>query len=186
MFRLIGHRASWVQTKKFLLPIPSTIMMLNALVALATLLVYWFANRIRAAASGIRATAILPVLANMTLLIPMVPGVQSASYLVTRDIRACLAESKWSHLFRTKNEAAIRSIQDTLHCCGFNSMHDRAWPFPSKSIDAHTCERTTGFAVSCGSSWQHEFLIAAGLNLAASVVLEVLLVRISLPITSSS
>lgn len=45
---------------------------------------------------------------------------------------SCQLETQWLALFRHKNSASIRNIQDRFDCCGFKSVLDKAWPFPSK------------------------------------------------------
>jgi hypothetical protein len=75
------------------------------------------------------------------------------TYAFPADVRYCRAELIWEQLFRSKNEATIRSLQNQMRCCGFNSMRDRAWPFPARNVDARTCERTLGFSTNCGLLW---------------------------------
>jgi hypothetical protein len=42
---------------------------------------------------------------------------------------SCFLFNTWTRLFQAKDERTIRHIQDTLECCGFKTVNDRAWPF---------------------------------------------------------
>jgi hypothetical protein len=103
-------------------------------------------------------------------LLPIILVTLSALYAVPSDLRTCNSETQWVRMFRGKDGAAIRSIQDGLHCCGFNSLHDRAWPFPSRENDARTCERTQGYIIPCAGIWEKQTLIAGVLSLVANVL----------------
>jgi hypothetical protein len=76
---------------------------------------------------------------------------------------SCSLENQWSYLFRLKDAAAIRAIQDTLRCYGFNSMRDLAWPFPSKDVTAIECERTQDYRIRCLEGWRRQESTVAGL-----------------------
>ena len=103
-------------------------------------------------------------------LLPLTLAALSAIYAAPSDLRTCSSELQWARMFRRKNEEAIRFIQDQLRCCGFNSMHDRSWPFPAQNTDARTCERTQGYVVNSGDLWRTQASIAAVLSLVASVL----------------
>ncbi|EXJ77236.1 hypothetical protein A1O3_10394 [Capronia epimyces CBS 606.96] len=83
---------------------------------------------------------------------------------------SCALESQWTAMFRRKDERAIRAIQTALHCCGFNSPHDRAWPFPSRGVDAHACEVALGYDRRCVDPWRrHEVRVAVMVGVASLV-----------------
>lgn len=108
--------------------------------------------------------ALLMISAYCATSFPLVLATLSAVYAIRSDLRTCSSETQWAHMFRRKDEPAIRSIQDRLHCCGFNSVHDRAWPFPSRNNDARTCERTQGYVISCAGMWAKHTTNAAVLG----------------------
>ena len=116
------------------------------------------------------------LLAYIVHLIPMISMVWSATHAFPTDIRVSRTELQWKHWFQSKNEAAIRSIQIHFHCCGLNSMRDRAWPFPSHDVDATTCERTSGFSTACGPLWQEQLRAAVTLSMISSILVHLLLV----------
>lgn len=99
---------------------------------------------------------------------PLVLLALSAVYVIPSDLRTCSSETQWAHMFRRKDEAAISFIQHRLHCCGFNSVQDRAWPFPSRGIDARACEQTQGYLVPCVETWGKQAAMAAALGGLAS------------------
>ncbi|EXJ65832.1 uncharacterized protein A1O5_11073, partial [Cladophialophora psammophila CBS 110553] len=84
-------------------------------------------------------------------------------YAVPSDILSCGLESQWTRLFRAKNEDAVRGIENAFRCCGFNSLHDRAWPFPSQDVDVRACERSLGYTRRCVDPWRNQEQVAAGL-----------------------
>ena len=86
------------------------------------------------------------------------------------DFRAFEAESEWTRLFRSKNEAIVVSVQNALHCCGYNSMRDRAAPFPSHEFDATTCEKTSGFSTHCALLWQDHIEKVEILNMVSGIL----------------
>lgn len=66
----------------------------------------------------------------------------------------CAIERRWRSLFESKNEGAIRRIQDALDCCGLRTTVDQAWPFPGKEVPATACQDQTGRKRSCEGGWE--------------------------------
>ncbi|TVY78436.1 hypothetical protein LSUE1_G007220 [Lachnellula suecica] len=79
---------------------------------------------------------------------------------------SCDLNSKWQSLFQTKNIRAISAIQDSLQCCGFNSVKDRSFPFGQPS----TCAKDYGRSQSCAGKWRRAEQVNAGLLLLVAVV----------------
>lgn len=88
-----------------------------------------------------------PVIAVLSLV--DISLVASAATAVTSISLNCSLSETWSHLFRSKNAAAIRTIQDTLACCGFQSPRDQAYPFPDHNHGADACLATFNRDVPC-------------------------------------
>jgi len=82
----------------------------------------------------------------------------------------CGLDERWLHLFRSKNGNAIRRIQDAYQCCGLHSTHDKAFPFPSKSVGIDACAKTFGRQKSCFGDWRQDEQIMAGLLLLVTVL----------------
>ncbi|KAG6003222.1 hypothetical protein E4U21_002254 [Claviceps maximensis] len=74
------------------------------------------------------------------------------SNVVPSAVRTCLLSTIWQRLFRHHDADAIRRIQDEFHCCGFNTVRDRAWPFPDHK-SAGRCADMYGREVSCAQPW---------------------------------
>ena len=103
------------------------------------------------------------VSAHLFTMLPLVLIVLSFVFGVPTPLLTCSLESRWQHLFRIKDDRAIRAIQDTLRCCGLNSIRDRAWPFPSNGVDARACETTQGWNIRCLDPWRRQEATAAGM-----------------------
>jgi hypothetical protein len=66
----------------------------------------------------------------------------------------CNLNDRWLSLYRAKDGDAIRTIQDTLKCCGLHKTYDKAFPFPDKEHDIHSCEERFGWSQSCFEGWR--------------------------------
>lgn len=111
-----------------------------------------------------------PLLRSALPYAPFLIVVLSAVYLFPSDLISCSLEQRWARLFRIKNGAAIRAIQNQLRCCGFNSLHDRAWPFPSHDVNADACVRTQGYTQRCADVWHRQQSAAAAMTLVAGLL----------------
>lgn len=96
-------------------------------------------------------------------LVPIILLVLSTVFGLPTSLFTCSLERQWQYLFQIKDDQAIRAIQDTLRCCGLNSVRDRAWPFHSNSTDAGACVRTQGWNIRCLEPWQRQESTAAGM-----------------------
>ncbi|KAF2263247.1 hypothetical protein CC78DRAFT_289082 [Lojkania enalia] len=75
----------------------------------------------------------------------------------------CSLRNRWQRLYTTKDEEAVRVIQNAFNCCGLLNSHDRAWPFPDRSHDAYSCENAFGRTVGCIKPWKAEEQNMAGI-----------------------
>ncbi|ATY63941.1 tetraspanin Tsp3 [Cordyceps militaris] len=64
------------------------------------------------------------------------------------DARDCLLSTIWQRLFSRHDAESLRRIQDAYQCCGYNTVRDRAWPFPNHQT-ARTCEEMYGRTLAC-------------------------------------
>lgn len=66
-------------------------------------------------------------------------------------------EEQWALLYR-KDQNAIKRIQDTFECCGFNTTVVRAWPFLHRNLaDTYgedQCEMMYKRAMPCVGPWR--------------------------------
>lgn len=111
----------------------------------------------------------LAALTALTIYITVVATL-SGTFLPSRDPTTCFLENQWRHLFQNKDERRIRTIQDTFSCCGFRTVLDMPWPFPSRhhGVEAATCTRQTQRKSSCLAPWMSEQQAAAGILLAVA------------------
>jgi len=124
---------------------------------------------------------------------PLIYETIIATLSITYMFPGCSLEDKWKQLYSNRDANAIRSIQDRFDCCGFNSVNDRAWPFPyGRPEDGHgsdQCKRTYGRARSCRGPWQQQEKINASLFFTVAIfifVIKALVVIVRLRARSSS
>ncbi|RKU44755.1 hypothetical protein DL546_005634 [Coniochaeta pulveracea] len=86
----------------------------------------------------------------------------------------CLLSTRWQKLWSDHDSAAVRRIQDTWDCCGFNSIKDRAWPFPHKGSPQPDCATQWGRTIACGQPWGGAMRQSAGLEFGIVVVVSLL------------
>lgn len=92
------------------------------------------------------------------------------THMVPPSDLSCHLERRWTLLFSNKNADVIRRIQDRHQCCGFNSVRDRAWPFPGGGRTAEACQEAFGRERSCFGGWRQDEQITGGLMLLVAVV----------------
>ncbi|OQV07814.1 hypothetical protein CLAIMM_12187 [Cladophialophora immunda] len=156
---------SWARITYLSLPFPLAFPVLSTITALIGPFAMAFAAKAKT-----RTLAILaPYFRYFLPFLPFAIFILSLVYGVPSDIMSCSLESQWTNLFRAKNEDAVRGIENALRCCGFNSLQDRAWPFPSHDVDVRACERTLGYTRRCVDPWRNQEQVAVGLIAVASL-----------------
>ncbi|OLN87159.1 hypothetical protein CCHL11_03647, partial [Colletotrichum chlorophyti] len=94
----------------------------------------------------------------------------------------CSLSTTWQRMFAAKDEYSIRRIQDSLNCCGLNSVKDRAWPF-----DADVqCPQRFGRDTPCMGRWRETTMRNAAIDLAIVLAVGVLQVLTLLFMQSAS
>ncbi|KAG9257514.1 uncharacterized protein F5Z01DRAFT_671111 [Emericellopsis atlantica] len=93
---------------------------------------------------------------------------------VPSQAMSCILGNEWMARFRAHDANTIRRVQDMLECCGFNSVKDRAYPFPRGAPS--TCADTYGRTVACRVPLERAVRVSAGVDL--GVVLAVGLLQI--------
>lgn len=102
--------------------------------------------------------------------------------MVPSEVRDCALSGHWQHLFRDKDAAAIKSIQDALNCCGFRSVKDMAWPFPPAEV---RCAARFERDLACQQPWTQALRRSAGGDFGVVLVVGLLQARPSLFFFSS-
>lgn len=141
------------------------------------LAICWRCNAITSLMKHRSAAVAVAVFVYILLASLLVLSVFSGQSVFPNELETIRTENRWSQWFRSKDADSIQSIQNLLHCCGFNSMRDRAYPFPSKKFNATECERNSGFSTHCGPLWRDQLQTAASLSLTASILEHLILVR---------
>jgi len=80
----------------------------------------------------------------------------------------CGLRDKWTKMFQAKDEDAIRTIQDSLKCCGFNTVKHMAYPFEGSK--ASTCAETFKRSQRCLEPWKQAEQANAGWLLLVAVI----------------
>lgn len=88
--------------------------------------------------------------------------------------------SQWLGLWRDKNGEAIRMIQDTLNCCGLNTLKDRAYPIS----DPRTCAAMFGRNQVCREPWRSALRSSAGADFGIVIAVGLLQVSCLTPLFS--
>lgn len=158
---------------------PLTILLLLLpLFGAANTLFYHYAFRVHNPSRRNRGLAV--VLQGFQAIFTIVLATLFFSGVLPSAARSCLLSTTWQRLFSAHDAASIRRTQDAFNCCGFNTVRDRAWPFPNQH-GSGSCVETYGRNVACVGPWQMalqrnsslEFAIAiaVGLLQASSVLL---------------
>ncbi|GAT31004.1 tetraspanin Tsp3 [Aspergillus luchuensis] len=85
-------------------------------------------------------------------------------------VASTVAAAEWQAYFRAKDAQPIRAIQDEFRCCGFRSIHDRAWPFKDKTTGDDACEVQFNYGTSCLVPWRQQQQSASWMVFAAAIL----------------
>lgn len=173
-----ANRGSWTWSlcSNLSLPLPTWLPMAVLFLPIAFSFCIYLAVFLRDKGSAIFKT--LPVaLVYAAASVLIVLFTLSCVYFAPNHLRALSLEWKWSELFRAKDETSVQLIQAQLECCGLNNMHDRAWPFPAKGVDAYECERSQGWDKSCLNIWKENLIVASSLTGISSIAGFICVVR---------
>ncbi|OAA79090.1 tetraspanin Tsp3 [Akanthomyces lecanii RCEF 1005] len=86
----------------------------------------------------------------------------------------CVLDAEWQALYAARDGESIRFVQDTLRCCGYAAVDDRAFPF--QSLIRQTCAEIYGRDRACQGPWRGAMETHSGI--AFGVVLAVGLMQI--------
>lgn len=102
-----------------------------------------------------------------------------ARNLISSSGNECLLSMTWQRLFSDHDAMSIRRIQDTLVCCGYNTLQDRAWPFPDHN-NAQQCERMYDRTTPCGQRVMATFQVYSGVKIIILLLVGILQVGIKI------
>lgn len=66
----------------------------------------------------------------------------------------CVLAGEWEDLYAARDGESIRFVQDTLRCCGYAGVDDRAFPFVEAGGSNETCAEVYGRERSCKAPWR--------------------------------
>nr|ABY71842.1 tetraspanin [Podospora anserina] len=91
---------------------------------------------------------------------------------LTSPYLPCALQTTWRSLWTSHSATPIRTIQDSLSCCGFKSTKDMAWPFPSSGNngDVSSCEKQFNRHTPCAGPWEDALNKTTGVELGVVVV----------------
>ncbi|KAB5585578.1 hypothetical protein GE09DRAFT_30202 [Coniochaeta sp. 2T2.1] len=145
--------------------------------------VYFSATSSRPLPSTSRRAALPPTLQIIQTVLTTVLLTTFSSTLLPSQTNQCSLSTRWQTLWQRHDADTIRRIQDALGCCGFNSVKDRAWPFPNKNNPQPGCAAQFGRTASCAVPWGREMRSTAGVEVGVVLgvgllqLLNVLLIR---------
>lgn len=107
------------------------------------------------------------------------------SDIIPSATRQCLLSTRWQRLWTGHDAAAIRRIQDTFDCCGFNSVRDRAWPFPNRNNPQPGCAAQFGRTAACAGPWSRALQTVGGVEFGVVAAVGMLQVSFFFPTLQS-
>lgn len=124
----------------------------------------WFQRVIPGALQGLQAACTIALAA--VLIGGFVPS-------AARDY---VLDATWTALYDARDSESIRFVQDTLGCCGYEDVDDRAFPF--QSLIQQTCSEIWGRNRSCKVPWRGALATHSGIAFGVVVAVAVMQVRI--------
>ena len=175
---------AWARTTTLYLPLPislsATTTILPILTPILLFLARFLSNQSTTGANTptFRNRFITSVISYLLTILPSGLATLALTYLFAPDLLVCQLNNQWQSYYHNKDSRAIRAIQDSLHCCGFRSVKDRAWPFKDRTHDDDACVEQIGYARACLGPWEQEDKGAAWMVLWAAVL--ILVVKVCL------
>lgn len=114
---------------------------------------------------------VLQVVSAIFLVYETVLATLAGTHLAPAGSLDCALREQWLALYRSKDAASIRAVQDRYNCCGLASMRDMAWPFPSASghETVDSCLERYQRDTPCLELWRDAERRVAGILLAVAL-----------------
>ncbi|KAE8310799.1 hypothetical protein BDV41DRAFT_566254 [Aspergillus transmontanensis] len=173
---------AWARTTTLYLPLPislsATTTILPILTPILLFLARFLSNQSTTGANTptFRNRFITSLISYLLTILPSGLATLALTYLFAPDLLVCQLNNQWQSYYHNKDSRAIRAIQDSLHCCGFRSVKDRAWPFKDRTHGDDACVRQIGYDRACLGPWEQEDKSAAWMVFWAAVL--VLVVKV--------
>ncbi|KAE8135453.1 hypothetical protein BDV38DRAFT_272800 [Aspergillus pseudotamarii] len=176
------NRIAWARTTSLYLPLPISLSATTTILPILTPILLFlarFASNPSTTGTNtptFRNQFITSAISYLLTILPSGLGTLALTYLFAPDLLVCQLNNQWQSYYHNKDSRAIRTIQDSLHCCGFRSVKDRAWPFKDKDNNDNACVKQIGYDRACLGPWEQEDKTAAWMVFWAAVL--VLVVKV--------
>jgi len=161
---------SYSKIRYLSLPIPTPLALFTIVLPLITgISTHGAYNLVRRPSSTQQYQLTIPliVVLGFQLTYETIVATLALTYIIPPSSLPCGLETRWQSLFAEKDARAIKAIQNTFDCCGFNSVKDRAWPWGVQHPSA--CGEVYGRNKSCLGEWRKAEQINAGLFVLVAV-----------------
>ncbi|KAG9241487.1 tetraspanin Tsp3 [Calycina marina] len=179
---------AYSQIRYLSLPIPAALGLFTVILPLITGVSAQGANTIiKRAAKEEQYQLTIPLIAilGFQLIYETVVATLALTYILPPSSLNCGLGDGWQQMWVSRNEKAVKDIQNAFECCGLWTVKDRAWPFSRNA--ASTCAETFGRTRSCAGDWRKAEQMTAGLFLlVAAVVFCINVLTLISLLTSSS
>jgi hypothetical protein len=166
---------AYSEVRRLSLPISQILALFAAFLPIATGISLQSAHRllrIHAKKLGLTRPALYVILLMaIQLIYETVVATLALTHMAPASSLNCGLEEQWKRLWMSKDGAAIKRIQNRFDCCGFNSVKDRAWPFPDKEVDVEECRKRFDRTQPCAGPWRQAEQINAGLFFTVAAVI---------------
>lgn len=152
------------------LPIADFVTILTTILPIASFInAFIYPNLLKEIASpNIVQRAIPAALQGLQAIITTMLATILAEGVVPSSALECVMARDWSALYNEKDGLSIGYIQETLHCCGFETVDDRSFPFPAPG--GETCAEKYGRTLACRGPWKQAMQLHSGIGLAIIIL----------------
>ena len=160
------------------LPISDVVTALTVILPIASFInAFVYPNLLKAIESPNIVQRAIPVaLQGLQAIVTTVLATILAEGVVPSPALDCILERDWSRMFDSRDGLSIGYVQDTLNCCGFLDVADRAFPFPVNGTDS-TCAELYARDLACKGPWRGAMQLHSGIALSVVLLVGVMQVR---------
>lgn len=156
------------------LPIANALTIITAILPIASFInAFVYPNLLAEVSSPNRLQRMSPVvLQGLQVVLTAVLATLYAEGFVPSPALECVLEDVWATLYSSHDGMAIKYIQDTLNCCGLNTVKDRAYPFQGQNPS--NCAELYGRSAACRAPWESAMQLHSGINFGVVVVVAIM------------
>lgn len=152
------------------MPIADAITILTTILPIASFInAFVYPNLLSEISSPNRLQRMSPViLQGIQAILTAVLATLLAEGFVPSPALECVLEDVWMAMFKSRNGLAIMYIQDTLQCCGLNTVNDRAYPFGNQTVSQ--CAEIYNRATPCRGPWESAMQLHSAIDFVVVVL----------------